>query len=108
MPAATCPISPGCASRLVAAAAVRAAADVLTGLGHDVVPCDSLDGACAGADALIIANNHPAFGAINLESVVGCMEQGAFVYDYWNNLGQLPTEVLKDRYFTVGNIAGKY
>jgi UDP-N-acetyl-D-mannosaminuronic acid dehydrogenase len=82
--------------------------DVLAGLGHDVVPCDSLDGACAGADALIIANNHPAFGAINLESVVGCMEQGAFVYDYWNNLGQLPTEVLKDRYFTVGNIAGKY
>jgi UDP-N-acetyl-D-mannosaminuronic acid dehydrogenase len=82
--------------------------DVLATLGHDVVPCDSLDGACAGADALIIANNHPAFGALNLESVVGCMEQGAFVYDYWNNLGQLPTEVLQERYFTVGNLAGKY
>jgi UDP-N-acetyl-D-mannosaminuronic acid dehydrogenase len=36
------------------------------------------------------------------------MEQGAFVYDYWNNLGQLPTEVLQERYFTVGNLAGKY
>jgi UDP-N-acetyl-D-mannosaminuronic acid dehydrogenase len=82
--------------------------DVLATLGPKVVPCDSLDGACAGADALIIANNHPAFGALNLESVVGCMEQGAFVYDYWNNLGQLPTEVLRERYFTVGNLAGKY
>jgi UDP-N-acetyl-D-mannosaminuronic acid dehydrogenase len=82
--------------------------EVLAALGPKVVPCDSLDGACAGADALIIANNHPAFGALNLEAIVGCMEQGAFVYDYWNNLGQLPTEVLKERYFTVGNLAGKY
>jgi UDP-N-acetyl-D-mannosaminuronic acid dehydrogenase len=80
----------------------------LAALEHGVVPFDTLAQACEGADVLIIANNHPAFGAIDPESLIGTMADGAFVYDYWNNLGQLPTEVLRERYFTVGNLVGKY
>ena len=73
-----------------------------------IAPCDSLEAACDGADVLIVANNHPAFAAIEPEPLLAGMAEGAFIYDYWNNLGQLPGEILGGRYFTVGNIAGKY
>jgi len=77
-------------------------------MGQGLVPCDTLEEACERADALIVANNHPVFETMDIEGLLGAMNEGAFVYDYWNNLGQLPTEVLSERYFTVGNLIGKY
>ena len=80
----------------------------LAKLGRGLVPCETLEDACKGADALIVANNHPLFETMDLEGLLASMPEGAFVYDYWNNLGQLPTEVLSERYYTVGNLIGKY
>lgn len=80
----------------------------LENLEQSVRPCGSLEDACQGADALIVANNHPAFETMDLERLLASMTEGAFVYDYWNNLGQLPTEILSGCYFTVGNLVGKH
>ena len=81
---------------------------LLSRLDHDLLPAENLTQACEGADVLIIANNHPAFETLDLAQLLGKMAAGAFVYDYWNNLSQLPDEMLIGRYFTVGNHAGKY
>jgi len=36
------------------------------------------------------------------------MREGGLIFDYWNNLGDRPAEVLEGNYFTVGNLAGKF
>jgi UDP-N-acetyl-D-mannosaminuronic acid dehydrogenase len=69
---------------------------------------DDFYDACDGADAAIIANNHPFYGAIEPERCWARLKPGGFLYDYWNNLGELPPEILANRYFVVGNLAGSF
>lgn len=69
---------------------------------------DDLYEACRGADLVIVANNHPIFADMALERVLEEMNGGGFVFDYWNNLGDQPREVLDGRYLTVGNMVGKF
>ncbi|RIA35360.1 UDP-N-acetyl-D-mannosaminuronic acid dehydrogenase [Hephaestia caeni] len=64
--------------------------------------------ACDGADLVIIANNHPVFATIEIDRIAARLAEGGFIYDYWNNLAQHPAEILDGRYFTVGNLVGKY
>jgi UDP-N-acetyl-D-mannosaminuronic acid dehydrogenase len=78
----------------------------LEALPHDLAVYDDFYEACRGADLVIIANNHSVFAAIEVDRVIAALSEGGFIYDYWNNLGQQPAEVLDGRYFTVGNIMG--
>lgn len=64
--------------------------------------------ACEGADLVIIANNHPSFSTIDIDGVLDRLNEGGFIYDYWNNLGEQPPELLAGRYYTVGNMAGHF
>ena len=80
----------------------------LEALDFDVEVADTFEAACDGADAAIIANNHPYFSGIDLADCVNRMKPGGFVYDYWNNLGDQPREVLEGRYFVVGNLVGAF
>jgi UDP-N-acetyl-D-mannosaminuronic acid dehydrogenase len=57
---------------------------------------------------LVIANNHPEYSKIDLEKIIATMSHDAFVYDYWNNLSEMPAEVLENRYVTVGNLVGRF
>src|SRR5690606_29629024 len=80
----------------------------LMGLPQNVQVADDFDQACESVDAVIIANNHPYFSTIDLESCIARMNSGGFLYDYWNNLGEQPSEVLEGRYFVVGNLVGAF
>lgn len=76
-------------------------------LPQGLVVYDDFYEACSGVDLAIIANNHPVFGSLDVERAVKSMSDGGFIYDYWNNLAQ-PPEGLSDRYFTVGNLVGRF
>lgn len=75
-------------------------------LPYDLHYCDDLYEACDGADLLMIANNHPIFGTLDIERIYNSMNDGGIVYDYWNMWSEQPPELLQDRYFTVGNMIG--
>ena len=79
----------------------------LEGLGSYQVFDDFYD-ACDGAHAVIIANNHPFYATIDLEACARRIQPTGFVYDYWNNLSELPPEILAERYFVVGNLVGSF
>lgn len=82
--------------------------DDLATAREGVVVCDDLDEACSGADLVIVANNHPSFALMDLERTAMLMNDGGIVFDYWNNLGDRPAELLAGTYYTVGNLAGKF
>lgn len=48
-------------------------------------PMPSLAAALAGANVAVIANNHPAFGGMALETLARTMARPGLVYDFWNN-----------------------
>lgn len=77
-------------------------------ISSGISPYEDLHTACEGADVLVIANNHPEYSKLDLETIIGTMSDDAFVYDYWNNLSEMPAEVLEHRYVTVGNLVGKF
>lgn len=80
----------------------------LEALPYDLVVHDDFAKACTGADLVIIANNHPFFAKIDVEQISASLTDGGFIYDYWSNLEQQPVEVLRGRYFTVGNLVGRH
>lgn len=80
----------------------------LESLPQRLVVHDDFVEACQGADLVIIANNHPYFSTIDAEQIFSSLASEGFVYDYWNNLSQHPAEMLNGRYFTVGNLVGRY
>jgi len=80
----------------------------LEALPGDYEVFDDFDAACEGAHAVIIANNHPFYSSIDLEACARRLRPTGFVYDYWNNLSELPPEILADRYFVVGNLVGSF
>lgn len=53
--------------------------------GFGLAPASSLAGAFAGAHLVAICNNHPAFEAMPLETLIETMADPGFVYDFWNN-----------------------
>lgn len=66
---------------------------------------DRLDDALDGVDIAIIANNHPFFARLNIDSYRSKMGAGSIMYDYWNNLDNEPRSKKAGFYYTVGNIA---
>lgn len=59
--------------------------------------------AVSGASVVVIANNHPAFGAISPRTMSEFIAPDGFVFDYWNHFSHLPTSELGDSYFAVGH-----
>ncbi len=59
--------------------------------------------AISGASVVVIANNHPAFGAISPRTMSEFIKPGGFVFDYWNHFSHLPMSELGDSYFAVGH-----
>ncbi|RJY09466.1 nucleotide sugar dehydrogenase [Aurantiacibacter aquimixticola] len=77
-------------------------------LGLDIEVADDLVSACDGAHALIIANNHPEYSDLDIDSCVDAMNDGGFIYDYWAHLVKRPPATLEGRYFVVGNNRGRF
>jgi UDP-N-acetyl-D-mannosaminuronic acid dehydrogenase len=77
-------------------------------LPYDAVYYDDVYEACSHADLLIIANNHPMFADLDIGRIYQLMAPRGIVYDYWNMWGQQLPEILDGRYFTVGNLIGKF
>jgi len=48
-------------------------------------PAASLEDAFDGTHLAVIANNHPAFGAMSIEALSERMARPGLVYDFWNN-----------------------
>lgn len=80
----------------------------LEALGLDVVIQDELVSACRGSHALVIGNNHPQYGDLDLDACLAVMAPGGFVYDYWAHLVDRPPFQLTGRYFVVGNAKGRF
>ncbi|MGE0781906.1 nucleotide sugar dehydrogenase [Mycolicibacterium sp.] len=59
--------------------------------------------AVSGASVAIIANNHPALGAISPRTMSEFIAPNGFVFDYWNHFSHLPATELGDSYFAVGH-----
>ncbi|WP_298675320.1 nucleotide sugar dehydrogenase [uncultured Sphingomonas sp.] len=69
-------------------------------------PAGSLVEAADDADILFVANNHPAYRRTMFEHIADRLAPDGFIYDYWNHFGHEGPTVLKQRYFTVGGLAG--
>ncbi|OAN38109.1 nucleotide sugar dehydrogenase [Mycolicibacterium iranicum] len=59
--------------------------------------------AVSGASVVVIANNHPALGAISPRTMSEFIAPSGFVFDYWNHFSHLPASELGDSYFAVGH-----
>ncbi len=58
------------------------------------------------SDIVIIANNHPDFRKYSPSVMIGRMNSGGFIYDYWNHFSsKLPAEIKPRSYFSVGNVS---
>ena len=66
----------------------------------------SLEDAVRDACVVIIANNHPALGAVPPRGLHEWMKPDGFIYDYWNHFSKLQPSELGQSYFAVGNTRG--
>jgi len=81
-------------------------AGVLTEQFPDVQVATTMEEAVAGAAAVVIANNHVAFGRVTPSALRAQLAPGGFVYDYWNHFSKLGSAELADSYYAVGNAGG--
>ena len=65
--------------------------------------CATLEDAINGADCLIIANNHPVLGEMTPVNVAKHLNEGGFVYDYWNHFSDRREHEIGQNYYAVGN-----
>lgn len=50
-----------------------------------LLPCPTVEDALDGASLAVIANNHPVFAAMPLETLARRLARPGLVYDFWNN-----------------------
>jgi UDP-N-acetyl-D-mannosaminuronic acid dehydrogenase len=79
----------------------------LEALPFSLTVSDSLTLAVDGADLVVIANNHPSFRSVPLDTFYQLMPSTGIIYDYWNNLGHETLTKRRGRYFSVGHAARK-
>jgi nucleotide sugar dehydrogenase len=100
-------------------AALRSRFDAVEWRGYDAVvapatlgefdlsPCASIEAAMRGAHLVVIANNHPAFSAMPLESLSVGLGQPALIYDFWNHFEARSLRLPGGRaYMALGNHSG--
>lgn len=73
-------------------------------LGLGLTMFDDPVEAMRGADAAIVANNHPLFGALSMSLILSSLKRGGFVYDFWNNLPDGDQVGEPRAYFAVGSV----
>ena len=56
-----------------------------------IEPCDELAGCFQDANIVVIANNHPCFESLPIETLSENMAGSGLVYDFWNSFD--PTEL---------------
>lgn len=78
-------------------------ATALTALFPQAEIAATLDKALAGAEVLVITNNHPSLGVNHPGHLVRHMAPNAFVYDYWNHFADLRKAEDRLHYFSTGN-----
>lgn len=61
--------------------------------------------AIAGAEIVLIANNHARFGRITPQEIRAGLKARGFVYDYWNMLDDAKRKNLDTAYFALGDVA---
>ena len=49
-----------------------------------LTPAPTLAEAVAGANLVVITNNHPVFGGMPVETLSATMAKPAMIYDFWN------------------------
>ena len=64
----------------------------------------SVTDAVSGVGAALIANNHPALGKIVPNILTKNMQDGGFIYDYWNHFSDLHKNETGGVYYAVGNL----
>lgn len=78
------------------------------GLGLGLTLFDDPVEAIKGADAVVIANNHPLFGTLSLSIFSTNLNPGGFVYDFWNNLPDADHTASPRTYYAVGSAGKQY
>jgi hypothetical protein len=57
-----------------------------------------------GADAVVIANNHPIFRTLSASVLATSLAPNGFVYDFWNNLPEGDHGHEPRLYYAVGSV----
>ena len=77
-------------------------ADTITSLG--MIPKATVETAFAGANMVVILNNHAMFGSIPIEKLAGTMRSGGVIYDFWHNFHGMPLLLPRGmRYVALGS-----
>ena len=50
-----------------------------------LTPCGTLEDAFEGSHLVVIANNHPMFESMAIETFCSSLARPAIVYDFWNH-----------------------
>ena len=64
--------------------------------------------AIAGAEIVVIANNHAEFERLTPQEISEGLAARGFVYDYWNLMDDAKRQRLRGRYFALGATAGAH
>ncbi|MCW6537289.1 nucleotide sugar dehydrogenase [Sphingomonas lycopersici] len=78
-------------------------AEAIRALPYDFAVIEDPGDIGMGAAAIVITNNHPAFGAMSWSTLSMALTDGGFVYDFWNHFSDLDTVRSQKSYFAVGS-----
>jgi len=79
------------------------AADAILALPHDMAVIAEPAEIGRGAAAIVITNNHPAFGAMSWSTLSGALAENGFIYDFWNHFSDVDTVRSRKAYYAVGS-----
>ncbi len=65
---------------------------------------DSLVSAVKDAAVAVVANNHPAFGAVSPVALGQHLAQDGFIYDYWGHFSAADPSEFAGAYFALGSV----
>lgn len=72
-------------------------------ISQDIAVIEDASGIGQDAAAIVITNNHPAFGAMSWSTISTALSADGFVYDFWNHFSDVDTVRSQKSYFAVGN-----
>jgi UDP-N-acetyl-D-mannosaminuronic acid dehydrogenase len=65
---------------------------------------DDIPNAVNGSAAVVITNNHPAFGSVGVSGLTRGLLPSGFVYDFWNHFSDVELHIDGIGYHAVGNV----
>lgn len=79
-------------------------AEAIRALPHDMAVIAETSDIGRGAAAIVITNNHPAFGAMSWSTLSAALGERGFVYDFWNHFSDIDTVRSQKSYYAVGSV----